>query len=81
MTDKVMKIYHDLYKFSLERLQKLINEPLMMMVAIKYAFMTGMIRIHEKSNLVRFKDAYYEALIKLIDDSDNRYLLYCFILK
>ena len=66
---KVLNIYYFSYKFSLERLQILINEPRIMMFVIYYAQYTRLQRIHEKSNMEVYKAAYYEALEAMINHS------------
>ena len=60
------------YKFSIERLQQLINEPSMILLVIYYTIVTQMHRIHIKQNTNRYKEAYYEAIELMINNSSHK---------
>jgi hypothetical protein len=43
----------------------------MMILIIYYADYTRMQRVHEKRNMEKFKEAYYEAIITMINNSNH----------
>ena len=63
---KVVIIYNYLYKFSLERLQHLLNNECMMILLILYLESNGYSRIHMSPNMIRFRHAYYEAMATMV---------------
>ena len=69
---KILDVHYFSYKFSIERLQQLINEPSMILLVIYYTIVTQMHRIHIKQNTNRYKEAYYEAIELMINNSSHK---------
>ena len=67
---QVIKIYHYLYKFSLERLQKMINNPCIMIILSRYLKANGASRITGSANMAKQKEAYFEAIHKMLSESN-----------
>lgn len=66
----VLMIYNYLYKFSLERLQKLINNPCLILLFTKYLMVNGYSRINGNKSMQKYAEAYYEACEVMIRKSD-----------
>lgn len=58
---EVIKIYNYLYKFSLERLQKLIDNASLILLIIQYLLVNGYKRIIDSHNMQKYRNAYLEA--------------------
>ena len=58
---KVVSVYNQLYKFSLERLQSFLNNPALMLALLVYLQTNNFSRVHRSSNMLRYREAYYEA--------------------
>lgn len=50
----IMKIYNFLYKFSLERLQKMINNVNIILLFAKYIEINGFQRIDSNNNMIKY---------------------------
>ena len=64
---RVLEIYRYLYRFSYFRTQKMIDNPIMMLVIFQYLLDTKMRRIHERSVLSKNHKAYYRCCENLIN--------------
>ena len=64
-----MKIYNYLYKFSLERLQKLINNKSLIFLLAFYLEQNMFSRITKSPNMRKYEKAYYEASAIMINES------------
>ena len=69
---KVINIYNYLYKFSLERLQHLLNNESLMLFLLVYLEINKYSRIHQSPNMHRYKEAYYEACEIMIKHSIHK---------
>ena len=58
---KVVSIYNYLYKFSLERLQEFLNNEPLMLLFIEYLKANQFQRVHQSQNMLKHRQAYYEA--------------------
>ena len=58
---KILNIYHYLYKFSLERLQKMLRQKEMALLVAYYFSQNKYERIHSSPSMNKHKKAYYEA--------------------
>lgn len=67
---EVLDIHYYSYKFSIERLQQLINQPSMILFVYHYLLITKLQRVHLKDNMVKHKNSYYEAIELMINNSD-----------
>ena len=65
----VLDIHYFSYKFSIERLQILINEPSMILFIYYYIVITKLQRIHLKENMEKHKQGYYEAFELMVNNS------------
>jgi hypothetical protein len=65
----VLDIHYFSYKFSIERLQILINQPSMILFILYYILITKLQRIHLKDNMNKHKEGYYEALELMLNNS------------
>ena len=59
---KVISVYHYLYRFSLSRLNKLINDPSMIKICWYYFNCAGSTRIERSSTMRKYSKAYFEAI-------------------
>ena len=66
---QVVSIYNYLYKFSLERLQHFLNNESLMLLFVEYLQINGYSRIHTSPNMVKYREAYYEACGIMINQS------------
>jgi len=57
----VVAIYNQLYKFSLERLQQFLSNKALMLLLLMYLKSNSFTRVHRSSNMLRHREAYYEA--------------------
>ena len=64
---RVLEIYRYLYRFSYFRAQRLIDNPIMMLVVFQYLLDTKMRRIHERPVLTKNFKAYYRCCENLIN--------------
>ncbi|CDW84084.1 UNKNOWN [Stylonychia lemnae] len=62
---KVIGIYHYLYRFSLNRLNRFINDPSLVKICWYYFNQAGQRRIERSNTMKKYRDAYYEAMDKL----------------
>lgn len=69
---QVVNIYNYLYKFSLERLQQFLNNQGLMLLFVVYLSANGYQRIHASPNMVKYRQAYYEACGIMIEQSGQR---------
>jgi hypothetical protein len=69
---KVLAVYNQLYKFSLERLQNFLNNPSLMLALLVYLSENSFGRIHRSSNMHRYREAYYEAFQIMVLHSVDR---------
>lgn len=58
---KVMNIYFYLYKFSLQRLQQMLDSKPMTLILAFYIQMSGHERVNRSSIMMKYENAYYEA--------------------
>ncbi len=72
---QVVNIYNYLYKFSLERLQQFLNNQGLMLLFVVYLSANGYQRIHASPNMVKYRQAYYEACGIMIEQSGQRAIL------
>ena len=68
---QVLKIYNYLYKFSLEKLQKLINNPALVLLFARYIQLNGRSRIEKSDNMGKYREAYLEACHIMINESKH----------
>jgi hypothetical protein len=66
---QVMKIYNYLYKFSLERLQKLINNKSLIFLFGNYLEKNNFSRVSKSENMTKYQKAYLEACKIMIHQS------------
>ena len=69
---QVVSIYNYLYKFSLERLQHFLNNGSLMLLFVDYLRINGFSRIHTSPNMVKYREAYYEACSIMIEQSTHK---------
>ena len=67
----VVNIYNYLYKFSLERLQQFLNNKCLMLLFVNYLNVNGFTRVHQSSNMTKYRLAYYEACHIMIQQSSH----------
>jgi hypothetical protein len=67
----VVAIYNQLYKFSLERLQQFLSNNALMLLLLFYLETNSFDRIHRSANMLRHKEAYYEAFHVMIMHSTD----------
>lgn len=58
---KIIGIYHYLYRFSLNRLNKFVNDPSMVKLCWFYFNQAGYRRIERSNTMRKYRDAYFEA--------------------
>ena len=58
---KILNVYHYLYKFSLERLQKMLRQKEMSLLVAFYFSINKYDRIHQSASMNKHRKAYYEA--------------------
>ena len=58
---KIIGIYHYLYRFSLNRLNKFVSDPSMVKLCWHYFNESGYWRIEHSHTMRKYRDAYYEA--------------------
>lgn len=68
---QVVAIYNQLYKFSLERLQSFLNNKALMLLLLVYLNINSFSRVHRSSNMLRHREAYYEAFHVMIMHSTD----------
>lgn len=56
---EVIKVYNYLYKFSLERLQKFINNTCLMFLFANYLDQNKYTRVTNSSNMMKFRESYF----------------------
>ena len=68
---QVLKIYNYLYKFSLEKLQKLINNSALVLLFARYIQINGNTRIEKSDNMGKYREAYLEACNIMLSESKH----------
>jgi hypothetical protein len=68
---RVVAIYNQLYKFSLERLQQFLSNNALMLLLLVYLETNSFDRVHRSANMLRHREAYYEAFYVMIMHSTD----------
>lgn len=63
---EVHRIYNYLYGFSVNRLEQIIDNPYMILLIVQYLVKGGALRVEQTPNMNKEREAYLEALTKLL---------------
>lgn len=64
---KVIKIYHYMYRFSVDRLHKFKKDPALVCLLEYYAMNNLIDRMNENNTMMRHREAYFEAIEKMLE--------------
>lgn len=69
---QVIRVYHYLYRFSLQRLHRLVHNPSMVKLFSFYYSTQGLKRIEQSRTMRKYKEAYIEAAENLQNIGTSR---------
>jgi len=67
---KIMEVYIYFFRFSIERMKHLIDNPIMMVIILEYLNSTQMRRVQKSQTLRKKKNNYYRVMENIINVSE-----------